>query len=231
MPEKTMSFKDFFLLPCLYLKVKIVNLIEFIRVIFRYYPKKSFMQLDLALLYSYLFVNPFRLSKQFLQKAGVEEIYTYGETPLTTLQEIARQCEITANDTVIEMGCGRGRGCFWLNQFIHCRVIGIEYIPQFVEKGQKIKKKYHIEGVEFRLADYFQADLSEATVIYLYGTCLKPEEIVRLSQKFRQLAKGTRIITVSYALKEFDPEAPFKIVKQFPAKFTWGKTTVFLQIN
>lgn len=224
-----MSLKEFFLLPFLYLKVKFVNLFEFIKVIFRYYSNNSFMKWDLALLSSYLFVNPFRLSKKFLQTAGEEEIYTYGETPLTTLEEIAKKCEIKPTDTVIEMGCGRGRGCFWLHQFIHCRVIGLEYIPQFVEKAQRIKEQYHIEGVEFRLADYFQAELSEATVIYLYGTCLSSDEIILLSKRFRQLLKGTKIITVSYSLKEYDLDAPFKMIKYFPAKFTWGKTMVFLQ--
>lgn len=224
-----MHLKEHFSLLLLHAKVRYINLIEYCRVVFRYYRNHSFCKIDLALLFSYLFQNPYRLSKRFLLKAGESDVYTYGETPLTTLDQIARNCDLNFSDTVIEMGCGRGRTCFWLNQFIGCRVIGIEYVPEFVDKANRIKERFHVKRVEFRLEDFFKADLSEASVIYLYGSCLSSEQIDALIGRFSQLAKGTKIITVSYALTEIDSGAPFEIVKQFSAPFTWGVTTVTLQ--
>lgn len=225
------KIKEYAILLVINLKVKITNLLEFVRVVISYYPNRTFCKIDCALLLSYLFTNPFRVSKNFLLQKGERDIYTYGETPLTTLDLIAHQCDLSACDVVFELGCGRGRSCFWLNQFIGCSVVGIDYVPAFIEKAEKVKQRFHVQGVSFRLEDLFQADLMGATVIYLYGTCFSAGYIDLLIERFSYLPEGTKIITVSYALAEYQPEAPFKLVKQFPASFTWGETDVYLQVK
>lgn len=226
-----LRLKEYLLLSAIHLKVKCINLAEYLRVIFRYYSHWAFFKIDATLLFSYLCANPFRISKRFLLQKGEPDIYTYGETPLTTLDVISQASGLTSRDVVLEMGCGRGRTCFWLNQFVGCRVIGIEYVPAFIEKAEKVKERFHVQGVEFRLEDLFHADLKGATVIYLYGTCFSSEQIDRLIEQFIQLPEGTKIITVSYALTEYQPEAPFVILKQFPVSLTWGGTTATLQVK
>ncbi len=213
------------------LKVKVGNLIEYTRVIIRYYPHVNFAKIDMTLLLSYFFSNPFQISKRFLIQKGEQEIYTYGETPLTSLEWIVRNCGITAQDVVFELGCGRGRTCFWLSQFVGCSVVGIDYIPIFIEKANQIKERLGIQQVSFRLEDLFQVDLKGATVIYLYGTCFSATYIDLLIDRLSQLPKGTKIITVSYSLAEFQPESPFQVIKQFPCSFTWGETDVYLQVK
>jgi SAM-dependent methyltransferase len=215
----------------LQLKVKVGNAWEFIRVIYNYYPNLNFLKIDLSLLLSYLFTNPFRISKRFLLAKGEEDVYKYGETPLTTLDLIARTCAISSSDVVFELGCGRGRTCFWLNQFIGCSVVGIDYVPLFIEKGEKVKNRFHVQGVSFLLEDLFQADLKGATVVYLYGTCFSNSEIARLITLFKQLPKGTKLITVSYSLLEHQPKASFHLLKEFSAPFTWGKADVYLHLK
>lgn len=224
-------FHEYLHLCWIHLKVKFANIIEYGRVVVHYYPHLPFAKIDLSLLLSYLLSNPFHISKKFLVDRGEEEVYTYGETPLTTMELIARKCEITSQDTVFELGCGRGRTCFWLNQFIGCSVVGIDYIPPFIEKGQNIRNRFNLEHLSFRFEDLFQSDFQGATVIYLYGTCFPAAYIDLLIEKFSKLPKGTKIITVSYSLKDFQSEAPFQIVKQFPALFTWGETEITLQIK
>lgn len=224
-------FKEQLVLLWIHLKVKICNLIEFVRVVARYYYDIRFAKIDLSLLFSYFYSNPFRISKKYLLQKGEQDIYTYGETPLTTLDLIARNCGITARDIVFELGCGRGRTCFWLNQWIGCTVVGIDYVPAFINKAQKIKDRYQVQKVSFRLEDLFQTNLKGATVIYLYGTCFSAAYIDILIDRLSKLPRGTKIITVSYALAEFQPEAPFRIVKQFQAPFTWGKADVYLQVK
>lgn len=225
------KLKENLILFGIHLKVRISNFFEFMRVVVRYYPHLKFFKIDITLLLSYLLMNPFRVSKSFLFQKGEKEIYTYGETPLTTLDLIAHTCDLSPQDVVFELGCGRSRTCFWLNQFMGCTVVGIEYIPTFIEKAQKVKKRFDLQSVSFRLEDLFQADLTGATVIYLYGTCFSDTAIDRLITHFSHLPKGTKIITVSYALTEYQPTAPFQILKQFPASFNWGKTTVYLQVK
>jgi SAM-dependent methyltransferase len=179
----------------------------------------------------YLFDNPFSISKRFLRKRGESDIYAYGETPLTTLDTILQECQVTAKDTVFELGCGRGRTCFWIHQILGAKVIGIEYIPDFIERARRIQKKLKIEGVEFRLEDMLTSDFSGGTVFYLYGSCLDDATIKKLIAKFSKLPAGTKIITVSFSLNDYAPPGTFEVMKCFPAHFTWGLGDVYLQMK
>lgn len=225
------KFSEYVALWGVRLRIHVVNLAEFFRVAIRYYPHHSFFKMDGLLLCAYLGRNPFRLSKRFLLERGETDLYTYGETPLTTLELIAQRCGVSAQDTVFELGCGRGRTCFWLSAFIGCSVVGVEYVPVFIEKAEQVKKRLHIPGLFFRLEDLFQTDLTGATVIYLYGICFTEAQLVPLIQRFSHLPSGTKVITVSYSLTECLPEAPFRVVSQFTAPFTWGEAEVYLQLR
>ncbi len=227
----TSTLKEKLTLLLINLRVKIINFIEYVYVVINYYSHPIFFKIDITLLLSYLWRNPFKISKQFLLLKGESNIYMYGETPLTTMERIAHECQLSVQDRVFELGCGRGRTCFWLNQFIGCAVVGIDFVPVFIEKALKFKRRFKIQRVFFRCEDLFQADLTGATVIYLYGTCFSAASIDLLIEQLSHLPEGTKIITVSYALTEYQPEAPFHILKQFSASFTWGTTDVYLQIK
>lgn len=224
-----LKFKEILTLLWINLKVKVRNFAEFVRIVQRFYPRFRFAKIDSALLLSYLFANPFDLSKRFLIQKGEKDIYTYGETPLTTLEYIVGKCSLSPSDVVFELGCGRGRTCFWLNEFIGCRVVGIDHVPAFIEKANNIKKRFQVKNVSFRLENLFRSNLNGASAIYLYGTCLTAGEIRALIQRFSKLPAGTKVITVSYALAEIQPGAPFEILEKFQALFTWGVADVYLQ--
>lgn len=213
------------------LKVKWINGIEYFKVVYRYYGKYDFFKIDSLLLLNYFFKSPFWLSKTFLEERGEADIYTYGETPLTTLEMTSKAFRLSKKDKVFELGCGRGRTCFWLNQFVGCTVVGIDFVPAFIEKANKVKARCGVSGVTFLLEDLFQADLTGATVIYLYGICYSDEEIRCLADIFSRLPSGTKVITVSYSLREFQEDAPFQVVNQIQGAFTWGKTEVYLQVR
>ncbi|HEV8052784.1 MAG TPA: methyltransferase domain-containing protein [Parachlamydiaceae bacterium] len=225
-----MSIKEFFTLVWINFVVCIKNVIEFGKVAFCYYGSFSFLKADLALRLSYLFNNPFKISKKFLEKKGAEDIYAYGETPLTSLEIIARECGLNAKDRVYELGCGRGRTCFWLHSFIGCSVVGIEYIPEFVERANSIKDRLSIPNIEFRLADMTTADMPGVSVCYLYGSCLDDKTIKKLADHFSRLPAGTKLITVSYSLTEYSPKGTFEVMKRFTVPYTWGDADVFLQV-
>lgn len=212
-------------------KVSLFNALDFFIVALKYYPNSTFAKVDLALLWSYFFQNPFRISKRFLIERKASEIYAYGETPLSSFEEIVDQCEIGPQDIVYELGAGRGRLCFWLNAFIGCRVVGIEYIPEFVQKAQDIQKKYQLQHLEFICEDMLKANIDDATVVYLYGSCLEDDAIAVLVEKFAKLPKGTKIITTSYSLAEYDTRDRFEVAKQFSVRFTWGTGEVYLNIK
>lgn len=207
------------------------TLIEFFRTSVKYYTNRQFCKVDLFLLITYLFDNPFAISKRFLMRRGEKEIHTYGETPFSTMELITKECQIASKDTLFELGCGRGRTCFWLKAFIGCKVVGIDYIPEFIERANAVKAKFKLEGVEFRHQDMINADLTGATVIYLYGTCLDDSVIEKLLEKFKTVPAGTKIITVSYPLTDYTQQPIFEVMKRFPARFTWGTGDVYLHIK
>ncbi|HRD56204.1 MAG TPA: methyltransferase domain-containing protein [Parachlamydiaceae bacterium] len=222
--------KEYLTLFFLSLSVSCKNLIEFCKVVFFYYRNFSFAKTDLFLLSSYFFKSPFKISKQFLLKKGKKDVYLYGETPITSMAEIAKLAGIEENDHVFELGMGRGRCCFWLHFFIGCKVTGIEFVPKFVQIANSLKKRLQIENILFLQEDMLKSAFQEATIFYLYGTCYDEIFIRALIEKFKKLPKGTKIITVSYPLNDYAKTPYFEVVKKFEITFTWGQADVYLQI-
>ncbi|MBA2728246.1 MAG: class I SAM-dependent methyltransferase, partial [Parachlamydiaceae bacterium] len=177
----------------LWLKLVVMqrNAVEYSKVVWRYYGHRNFRRWDLALLWGYFLRNPYRICHNYLKEIGMADPYLYGETPLTSLQIIAEHCDLKKEDHVFELGCGRGRGCFWLQAFIGCKVTGIELVPTFVEKANHVKDRFKIDQIEFRHGDIAKANYDSATVLYLYGTCFEDAFIEQLINKFKKLPKGT----------------------------------------
>ena len=203
---------------------------EFCKVVFFYYRKFEFAKADFYLLRSYLTLNPFKISKSFLQKRGEKDLYQYGETPLTTFDMIARKCQINKTDVVYELGSGSGRLCFWLKYFIGCKVMGVDYVPDFIAISNKVKKRYSITDVDFVCQDILDVDFSKASVVYYYGTMADEAFIIKLIDKLKRLPKGSKVITVSYPLTNYVQEPFLKLEKTFKAKFTWGVADVYIQV-
>lgn len=206
------------------------NLWENLKIIAKYYSSWTFFKADIALHSMYLFNNPFSVSKRFLMRRGDENVYAYGETPLTTLEHIVRECKVRPGETVYELGAGRGRSSFWLSCFYGCRVVGIEQVPDFVERANLIARKLQLSGIEFKQQDMLATNMNEATTLYLYGSCLDDNFIQKLADKLSLLPKGTKIITVSYPLTDYSDSKNFEVMKRFPAHFTWGIGDVYLHI-
>jgi len=223
--------KEYTHLFLLNLKVKFRNSLEYLNTVAHYYTHARFAKIDSYLVFSYLLDSPFAVSKRFLSRKGEQDLYTYGETPLTTLDYISKQCRLSPKDHIFELGCGRGRTCFWLREFLGSSVVGVDHVPGFIKRANEVTAKFKVEGIAFRQEDLLQTDLQGATVIYLYGTCYAAPFIEALIERFLFLPKGTKIITVSYSLTEYAKGNEFEILKRFPARFTWGTADVYLQVK
>lgn len=207
------------------------SFMESMRVLWRYYTNPSFAITDLLFLTSYLFHNPFRMVRCFFVKQGNLDSAVYGETPLTSMERITKGAGISHDDSFFELGSGRGRISFWMQVFTGCSVVGIEALPDFITKANRIVKWRGLKNITFRQENMLQADLSQATVIYLYGTCLRDEEIKTLISRISHLPSETKIITVSYPLTDYtSASCPlFQVIKKLTVSFPWGDTEVFIQ--
>ncbi|MEX1013245.1 MAG: class I SAM-dependent methyltransferase [Waddliaceae bacterium] len=196
-------------------KTDLWNLIEGIRVLFLFWKDLTFFRIDIMLLMKYIRKSPYRISKEHLHE------YTYGETPLTTMAKIATECMVTANDRFFDLGCGRGRACFWMHHFIKCKVVGIDYIPKFIAYANQVKEKYHLEGIDFIEESIENSDLSQATIVYFFNLFASASLENTLIEK---LPKNAKVITVSSPLSDL-----FEIEKSFTLQFPWGNAVGYLQ--
>jgi hypothetical protein len=227
------SIGEWLILPFIFFIAKARLLKEEIKLRKRYDCNSQFRFIDKELRRAYFGLSPYVISKKFLKQKGEENVHVYGETPLTTLGMIATRCAISQDDYVVELGCGRGRGVFFLSCHFGCTVEGIEWISEFVDKAQEVAKKAKSRlnctlDITFSCQDMLKADLSNASVIYLYGTCLEDSSIARLLTSFRTLKKGAKVITVSYPITDYPNSDCFILKDSFIADYIWGKAEVFL---
>jgi SAM-dependent methyltransferase len=221
------SIGEKFSLFFLFFLVKARQFQEELKIRRRFYSHPFFKTVDQALCSYYFLNNPYRISKRFLQQRGEKNLYAYGETPLTSLEKIAKQCGLGPADHLLELGCGTGRGAFFLTSLIGCKVTGIEWIGEFVKKAQELKQTFDVKGAHFQCEDMMQCDMSSASFIYLYGTNLEEAEIERLLICFSKMKKGAKLISVSYPLTDYSDR--FLLLKQFSIPYPWGVAEVFLQ--
>lgn len=202
-----------------YLRSQVFEYLEQRRVEKRFYSHATFAAHDRHLRALYKGTSPYRISKEYLQARGGAQIHTYGETPLTTLHHIVQECGITSQDRCLEMGAGRGRAALFLAEYVGCQVKAYEQIPTFVET---FNREIHSGRLEMIQGDFFAADFSFATVIFLYGTLLSQKEIELLAAS---IPPKTKVISVSYSLAEY--EKTFVVKKGFTGYFPWGETNIY----
>ena len=209
-----------------YLEVKAFNIKEQWYILRNYYKNLRFCLIDVSLLFIYLFINPYRISKKFLKKKNSQNIHLYGETPLSTFEKIVRECGILSTDTFLELGSGRGRCALWLSEFVGCSIEAVEWIPSFQKIVSFVSRLFRSKNLKFCSENMFSMDFKDADVIYLYGTCLEDSEIHLLIEKFKKMNDRVKIITISFPLSEYDPS--FFVSKKFSVLFPWGLTTCFI---
>lgn len=183
------------------------------RVCGLYYGKIEFFVVDFVLSVVYWIMNPYRICRHRGEM--------YGETPLTTLHKIAEKCALSAQDVWVELGAGRGRGCFWVAYFVGCRVQGVETIALFLRIAKWLARRVHCPHLSFRE----NADFSQATVVYCYGTTWSEETLHAFAEEMRALPSGARLISISAPFPEDWFSAPIEI----PVVFPWGETTAYIQ--
>ncbi|WP_252176753.1 rRNA adenine N-6-methyltransferase family protein [Endozoicomonas sp. 4G] len=214
------------------LKVQYFEWVELFRVFRRYSSHRTFLKAFLELKLRYLLDNPFRVSKRFLIKKQSDDLYLYGETPLTVMAEICETSEITSGDHVFELGAGSGFTSLWMAAFAGVRVTSIEQIPTFCQRLRRVSQRLQLDKLNVIEGDYLEVDLSEATVIYLYASNLDDLTIRCLTLRMLALKPGSRVISVSYPLQEYCPvPGIFEQQESFPVSFPWGEADVFLQVR
>ncbi|OFY62698.1 MAG: hypothetical protein A2V64_06520 [Bacteroidetes bacterium RBG_13_43_22] len=124
-------------------------------------------------------------------------------TPQELVDTMLSIAGVTSEDIVVDLGSGDGRTVITAARR-GAYAIGVEYNPDLVELS---RKNAVIEGVSnktaFVEADLFEYDLSKATVITMF---LLPEINLKLRPKLLELKPGTRIVSNTFTMAEWEPD-------------------------
>ncbi len=110
---------------------------------------------------------------------------------------------VTAEDTVIDLGCGDGRMLF-AAAARGARAIGYEIslVPYLVAKGRWFFSPVR-SRVQVRLKSFWLADLSSATVLVAF---LLPRSMSEVARRLAPgLRPGTKIVSYAFPIAEWEP--------------------------
>ncbi len=206
----------------LYFRVKGFLIREQINTVKRY-TNVRFAVADLLLGFFSLFYNPYRTCRKFLERRGESEVDLYGETPLRVFDQLMEAAQLSPNDRYVELGSGRGKSCFWAAAHYRCPVLGVDWVPRFVNLSNLIAKVAKIPA-QFRRESFFDVDLSDATVVYLYGIHLTDEQFDAMTKCFEKMKKGSRVVTIGQSLTS----KQFALSHSVTVHFPWGETEAYI---
>jgi len=111
--------------------------------------------------------------------------------------------EVTERDYLIDLGSGDGRTVIAAARR-GATALGIEFNPDMVDLARKNAEAAGVAArATFVQGDLFEADLSKATVISMF---LLPSINLELRPKLLELAPGTRIVSNSFDMAEWEPD-------------------------
>jgi len=139
-----------------------------------------------------------------LQAQEVRLDVPFVPTPYEVIEDMLRFAELKKGDVLYDLGCGDGRIVIEAARRAGIRAVGIDIDPQRIKESRENARTAGVDHlVEFRRADIFQSDLSEATVITMY---LLPDVNIRLRPTILSLKPGTRIISHQFDMDEWQAD-------------------------
>ncbi|MFA6908755.1 MAG: class I SAM-dependent methyltransferase [Patescibacteria group bacterium] len=121
------------------------------------------------------------------------------------LRRIVESAQIGPHDVVYDLGSGDGRVVIAFARLSNARVVGfdISLLP-YVYSRLRMLVSGLWRRVEIRFTDFFNADLSPATVVFCF---LTPMAMRKLAPKFMsELHAGVRIISYSFSIPGWTAE-------------------------
>jgi predicted RNA methylase len=129
----------------------------------------------------------------------------YEPTPQAAVEAMLRMAHVGPDDVVYDLGSGDGRIVITAARMFGARGVGIELQPELIQASRKAARDAVVaDRVTFVQDDFFEVNLSEATVVTSY---LFPSVNDRLEPKLRrELRAGARIVSYSFPMGAWVPE-------------------------
>jgi SAM-dependent methyltransferase len=145
---------------------------------------------------------------------------TYGETPIVTAMYLLWRAGCNRKSSVLDLGAGRGR-VLLAARYLRASCRGVELLASHVAQVQSILAS--IGGV-LEHGDAANADMREATHIFLAWTCFSERTRQELSQRLLLLPDGARVIALNWGVEH----PGFRAVTRGQVLCSWGVTPYFI---
>ncbi len=140
-------------------------------------------------------------------------------TPWSVIREILEFAEVGPNDVLYDLGSGDGRIPILAAQGFECRAVGIELDRDlFMYSARRALELNLQDRVSFVHANFFEADLSPATVVVLYLlSAVNGHMRARLAS---QLRAGSRVVAVDFDVPGWRAERALSVVSEGNVEYT-----------
>lgn len=162
------------------------------------------LSLSLSVLASAVFAQTQPAQGTFVPEVGQEgKDVIWVPTPQALVDKMLDLAKATPQDFVIDLGAGDGRTVISAAKR-GVRALGIEYDPDMVELSRRNAAQAGVsDKASFMKADLFESDFSKATVITMF---LLPDINIKLRPKILDLKPGTRIVSNSFTMGEWQAD-------------------------
>jgi precorrin-6B methylase 2 len=134
-------------------------------------------------------------------QAGKDVVWVPTQQEL--VNRMMEMAKVTPQDYVIDLGSGDGRTVISAAK-LGAQAMGIEYNPDMVELSKRNAAEAGVsQKATFVKADLFESDFSKATVITMF---LLPDINLKLRPKLLNLKPGTRIVSNSFTMEEWQAD-------------------------
>jgi precorrin-6B methylase 2 len=134
-------------------------------------------------------------------QAGKDVVWV--PTSQALVDKMLDMAKVTPQDIVWDLGSGDGRTVITAAKR-GATAVGVEYNPDMVELSKKNAAEAGVTAkASFMKADLFEMDLSKPTVITMF---LLPEINMKLRPKILNLKPGTRVVSNSFTMEDWEAD-------------------------
>ncbi|MEX2569366.1 MAG: methyltransferase domain-containing protein [Cyclobacteriaceae bacterium] len=154
----------------------------------------------------------------FVHTELIAQDVVYVPTKQKVVEAMLDLAKVQSSDIVYDLGCGDGRIVITAAKKHGATGKGIDIDPERIkEANQNAEEAQVTDKVEFELANLFESDFSEASVVTLYL-------LNSLNAKLRpilleQLKPGSRIVSHSFHMGDWEPDQ--KIMVEGATVYLW----------
>lgn len=177
--------------------------------------------------------NGFKLSRMSRQDNDAYE-YVYGEIDSMSLLALLSLIKPGPSTVFYDLGSGSGKAVLACAMVFDIKkACGIELFPALDQAAKQqlaqlaLMQDYPAisQKIAFVCGNFLDANLTDATVIFISATALFGDTWIRLNQKLEQLTHSPIIITTTKKLLSWRS----KVHHQTRVQMSWGRVTAYIQ--